>query len=386
MVRAVHHRREGVHPRAAAKLRHHPATRLHSSKAAKQRKLRPKTARSAELPATHPLPSSRGAVELRPALQADETENASQQNHLQPENGRRHRSEHEHEPEHEHAPERGRYDGNSALNLYLTEIGKTPLLSVADEVALAAKIKKGDKKAREQMIKANLRLVVKIARDYEYYGMPLLDLINEGNIGLMKAVERFDPAKGAKFSTYGAWWIKQSIKRALANQSKTIRLPVHVVDKVAHIRRASMKLQEMFGREPDDEEIAAELGISPRRVRQYRAAAVAPMSLDASLGDDDSNRIADVVEDERAETPYQELEEKTNTSMVREMLRKLDPREAAILKLRFNLGGEREETLEEIGKRFGVTRERIRQIQENALNKLRRMIERLELAGVVEKG
>jgi RNA polymerase primary sigma factor len=281
--------------------------------------------------------------------------------------------------------ERPRYDGNSALNLYLTEIGQTPLLTIEDEVVLAAQIKRGNKKAREQMIKANLRLVVKIARDYEYYGMPLLDLINEGNIGLMKAVERFDPAKGAKFSTYGAWWIKQSIKRALANQSKTIRLPVHVVDKVAHIRRASMKLQEIFGREPDDDEIAAELGISPKRVRQYRAAAVAPMSLDASLGDDDSNRIADVVEDERAETPYQELEEKTNTAMVRDMLGKLDSREAAILSLRFNLGGDREETLEEIGKRFGVTRERIRQIQENALNKLRRMIERLELAGIEEK-
>lgn len=278
--------------------------------------------------------------------------------------------------------ERSRYDSNSALNLYLTEIGKTPLLTPDEEVHLAARIKKGDKKAREQMIKANLRLVVKIARDYEYYGMPLLDLINEGNIGLMKAVERFDPAKGAKFSTYGAWWIKQSIKRALANQSKTIRLPVHVVDKVAHIRRTALKLQELFGREPDDEEIAAELGISAKRVRQYRAAAVAPMSLDASLGDDDSNRISDVIEDERADTPYEELEEKTNTDLVRRMLGRLEPREAAILQLRFNLEGDREETLEEIGKRFGVTRERIRQIQESALTKLRKMIEKLELPGL----
>jgi RNA polymerase primary sigma factor len=274
--------------------------------------------------------------------------------------------------------ERPRYDANSALNLYLREIARTPLLTIQEEVDLAKKIKKHDKKAREQMIKANLRLVVKIARDYENYGMPLLDLINEGNIGLMKAVERFDPAKGAKFSTYGAWWIKQSIKRALANQSKTIRLPVHVVDKVAHIRRASMKLQEIFGREPTDEEIAEELGITRRRVTQYRAAAVTPTSLDASLGDEDSNRIADVVEDERADTPYEELEEKTNTSLVRDMLKKLDEREATILQLRFNLNGEREETLEEIGKRFGVTRERIRQIQEMALTKLRKMIEKLD--------
>lgn len=274
--------------------------------------------------------------------------------------------------------ERQRYDANSALNLYLREIALTALLTIQEEVDLAKRIKRGDKKAREQMIKANLRLVVKIARDYENYGMPLLDLINEGNIGLMKAVERFDPAKGAKFSTYGAWWIKQSIKRALANQSKTIRLPVHVVDKVAHIRRAALKLQEIFGREPTDEEIAEELGISRRRVTQYRAAAVTPTSLDASLGDEDSNRISDVVEDERAETPYEELEGKTNTSLVRDMLQKLDDREATILKLRFNLNGEREETLEEIGKRFGVTRERIRQIQEMALTKLRKMIEKLD--------
>jgi RNA polymerase primary sigma factor len=278
-------------------------------------------------------------------------------------------------PPHEHP----RYDANSALTLYLTEIGRTPLLTPSEEIELAPRIKKGDKKARELMIKANLRLVVKIARDYEYYGMPLLDLINEGNIGLMKAVERFNPAKGAKFSTYGAWWIKQSIKRALANQSKTIRLPVHVADKVSHIRRAAMKLQEVLGREPDEDEIANELGISAKRVRQYRAAAVAPMSLDASLGDDDSNRISDVIEDERADTPYEELEQKTNADMVRRMLSKLEPREAAILQLRFNLEGEREETLEEIGKHFGVTRERIRQIQESALVKLRKMIERLEL-------
>jgi RNA polymerase primary sigma factor len=278
--------------------------------------------------------------------------------------------------------ERPRYDANSALNLYLQEIGRTPLLTPAAEVELAGRIKKGDAQAREQMIKANLRLVVKIARDYEYYGMPLLDLINEGNIGLMKGVERFDPSKGAKFSTYGAWWIKQSIKRALANQSKTIRLPVHVVDKVAHIRRTSMKLQEIFGREPDDEEIAEELGTSPLRVRQYRAAAVAPMSLDAPLGEDDSHRIADVVEDERAETPYQKLEDKSSGDLVHQMLGRLEPRESAILQLRFNLGGERQETLEEIGTKFGVTRERIRQIQQSALRKLRRMIEKFEASSV----
>src|SRR5213082_4168060 len=164
------------------------------------------------------------------------------------------------------------YDGDTAFHLYLREIGQTPLLTPQEEIELARRIKRGDKKAREHMIKANLRLVVKIARDYEGYGLPLLDLINEGNIGLMKGVERFDPKKGAKLSTYAAWWIKQAIKRALANQSKTIRLPVHVVDKLLHMRRASMKLQEVLGREPTDDELAEELDTTAARVAELRAA------------------------------------------------------------------------------------------------------------------
>src|SRR5690242_12721857 len=169
-----------------------------------------------------------------------------------------------------------RYNGDTAIKLYLREIGQVKLLTPQEEIDLAAKIKKGDKKAREQMIKANLRLVVKIAHDYEGLGLPLLDLINEGNIGLMKAVERFDPAKGGKLSTYGSWWIKQSIKRALANQSKTIRLPVHLVDKISKMRRTAMKLQEEFGREPTDEELGEEIGISAARVAQLRTAAIRP--------------------------------------------------------------------------------------------------------------
>src|SRR6185312_13964503 len=169
-----------------------------------------------------------------------------------------------------------RQDGDSAIKLYLREIGQVKLLTPQEEIELAARIKKGDKKAREHMIKANLRLVVKIARDYDGIGLPLLDLISEGNIGLMKAVERFDPKKGGKLSTYGSWWIKQSIKRALANQSKTIRLPVHLVDKISKMRRMAMKLQEEFGREPTDEELAAELGTTASRVAQLRTAAIRP--------------------------------------------------------------------------------------------------------------
>src|SRR5258705_9187511 len=183
----------------------------------------------------------------------------------------------------------------TSLQVYLQEIGQTRLLTPDEEIVLAKRIQKGNKKAREQMINANLRLVVKIAHDYEGLGLPLLDLINEGNIGLMKAVERFDPAKGGKLSTYGAWWIKQSIKRALANQSKTIRLPVHLVDKISKMRRMGMKLQEVFGREPTDEELGEELGISASRVGQMRTAAIRPASLDAPIGDDDSNNFSEVV-------------------------------------------------------------------------------------------
>jgi RNA polymerase primary sigma factor len=275
------------------------------------------------------------------------------------------------------APEETRqpYDGNTAFHLYLREVGQSKLLTPKEEIALAKRIQKGDSKAREEMIKSNLRLVVKIARDYEDYGLPLLDLINEGNMGLMKAVERFDPRKGAKLSTYASWWIKQSIRRALANQSKTIRLPVHVVDKLFHMRRAATKLQEELGREATDEELAEELGTTAFRVARLRSAAIRPASLDAPIGDDDTNRFGDLVEDERADTPYEQLEDKTNTDLVREMMDTLDPREATILRYRFGLDGGGEKTLEEVGKKFGVTRERIRQLQNIALKKLRKRIE-----------
>ena len=271
-----------------------------------------------------------------------------------------------------------RYDGDTAIKLYLREIGQVKLLTPQEEIELAAKIKKGDKKAREQMIKANLRLVVKIARDYEGIGLPLLDLISEGNIGLMKAVERFDPRKGGKLSTYGSWWIKQAIKRALANQSKTIRLPVHLVDKISKMRRVGMKLQEELGREPTDDELADEMGMTATRVRQMRMAAIRPASLDAPIGDEESNSFAEVVEDENAATPYEDLEDKTVVNMLRDMVEHLDEREATILRYRFGLDGGSEKTLEEVGEKFGVTRERVRQIQNLALKKLRKMIEKLE--------
>jgi RNA polymerase primary sigma factor len=274
--------------------------------------------------------------------------------------------------------ERGSYDGDTAIKLYLREIGLVKLLTPQEEIELAAKIKQGNKKAREQMIKANLRLVVKIAHDYDGLGLPLLDLISEGNIGLMKAVERFDPAKGAKLSTYGSWWIKQSIKRALANQSKTIRLPVHLVDKISKMGRTAMKLQEVLGREPTDDELAEEMGIPTSRVMQMRTASIRPASLDAPIGDEDSNSYGEIVQDDAAETPYEQLEDKTITNMLQDMVMTLSPREATILRYRFGLDGGTEKTLEEVGQKFDVTRERVRQIQNIALRKLRKMITKLE--------
>ncbi|MDB6110698.1 MAG: polymerase, sigma 70 subunit, RpoD subfamily [Pedosphaera sp.] len=272
------------------------------------------------------------------------------------------------------------YDGNTAMTLYMREVGQVRLLTAEEEIELARKIKKGNAKAREMMIRANLRLVVKIAREYENLGLPLLDLVSEGNIGLMCAVERFDPSKGAKLSTYSSWWIKQSMRRALANQSKTIRLPVHMVDKIYNMRKTALKLQEVLGREPSDEELAAELGLTIRQVNDMRASSIRPTSLDAPIGDDDSAHLADIVRDENATSPYEQLEEKTVTDMLSKLVDRLQPREASILRFRFGLDGGQERTLEEVGIKFGVTRERIRQLQNLALRKLRKMIESLEAA------
>jgi len=264
-----------------------------------------------------------------------------------------------------------------ALQLYLREIGQVKLLTPQEEVVLAKRIRKGDAAAREHMIRANLRLVVKIARDYDGLGLPLLDLINEGNIGLIKGVERFDPTKGAKLSTYAAWWIKQSIKRALANQSKTIRLPIHVVDKVAHIRRAEMRLRETLDREPTDEEVAEHLGLKAQRVREYRDAARAPVSLEAPLGtDEDSAHVAEVIADTNAAAPFDHLVKSSDNELVHEVLATLSPKERAVLDMRFGLGDGTPKTLEEIGQHFRLTRERIRQIQNEALKKLRHKVEK----------
>jgi RNA polymerase primary sigma factor len=278
----------------------------------------------------------------------------------------------------------GEYERADSLQLYLREIGQVKLLTLKEEIALAKRIKRGDKHAREEMIKANLRLVVKIARDYEGMGVPLLDLINEGNIGLMKGVERFDPKKGAKLSTYASWWIKQNIRLALSNQSKTIRLPVHVVDKLAHLRRAEVRLRETLDRDATDEELAHELQTNPRRVERYRQLSRAPVSLDAPMGDDETSRISEVVADTNAAAPFDRLVQETDNALVREVLVTLTDRENEILALRFGLTDGTPRTLEEVGERVGVTRERIRQIQEQALKKLRTKIEDRDFPTVEE--
>src|SRR5580693_679344 len=195
-------------------------------------------------------------------------------------------------------------DSDTSIKLYLREIMRVPLLTPQDEITLATRIKKGDSEARAWMIKANLRLVVKIAHDYLNLGLPFLDLISEGNIGLMKAVERFDPAKGGKLSTYGAWWIKQSIKRAMANQSKTIRLPVHLVDKISKMRRVALQISEELGREPTDDELAEEVGLSSGKVFQLKTVSIRPASLDAPISEDDSTEFGEIVGDLEALTPF----------------------------------------------------------------------------------
>src|SRR5437867_6113851 len=264
------------------------------------------------------------------------------------------------------------------LKRYLQEIGQFSLLTPQQEIELAKKIKKGDTAARERMINANLRLVVTIARDYANFGLPLLDLISEGIIGLTKAVERFDRNKGAKLSTYAMWWIKQSIKRALANQSKTIRVPVHLADKLAKMRRVSLQMSDELGREPTDEELGEEIGIGSDKITRLKSVGIRPASLDAPIADDDSTEFAEVIGDDEAQTPFELLRDKNLRGEVDGLLEVLDPREKKIISQRFGLDGGQPKTLEAVSKDFGVTRERIRQMENIALAKLRRALSKTE--------
>ncbi len=263
------------------------------------------------------------------------------------------------------------------LKIYMQEISRTPLLTLEEEADLARRIKVGDMAARDHMIRANLRLVVKIASSYQNFGLPLLDLISEGNIGLIKAIERFDLGKGGKLSTYAAWWIKQSIKRAIANQSKTIRLPVHLVDRIAQMRQTAKRLSEELRREPMPEEIAAEMGTTVNRIAHWNSISTKAASLDAPVGEDNSE-FGDLISDENATTPFQDLDSKSVTSQINSVLSKLPARDAEIIRMRFGLDGDRPRTLEAVGAHFNITRERVRQLQNLALRQMRKVLAEMQ--------
>jgi RNA polymerase primary sigma factor len=262
-------------------------------------------------------------------------------------------------------------ESKDAFQCYLENIGKVSLLTAEQEKTLAKQVRRGSAPAREQMIAANLRLVVKIAKEYYNCGLPMEELVAEGNLGLIRAVEKFNPKFKTRFSTYAAWWIKQSVRRALANHSKTIRLPVHVIDKLQKIRRVSYQLTEELGRPPDDQEVAEELNIPVAKVMRLRASSHQMLSLDASSGSDpDLPTFSEILADEQAQDPAFEASDKNIKENILSALATLDEREKKILALRFGLHGEEELTLSNIGKKFKLTRERIRQLQNTALHKL----------------
>jgi RNA polymerase primary sigma factor len=263
----------------------------------------------------------------------------------------------------------------SALSAWLRDAGQVPLLTPGEEIQLASQVKSGDGTARERMIRANLRLVARIARDYEHLGLPMVDLLSEGAIGLMKGVDRFDPTKGGKLSTYSAWWIRQQIRRAIANQSRTIRLPVHVEAKIYRLGLAELKLRELLGRDPTEEELGEELGIKAHRLARLRDAAMRQSSLDAPAGEDGQGAVGEVVADERAISPADIHQTQSDQELASKLLARLPEREAEILRCRFGLTGGEERTLEDLGRKFKLTRERIRQLQNEALQKLRGLME-----------
>lgn len=257
------------------------------------------------------------------------------------------------------------------VKMYLKDIGEVPLLSADDEIELARRIQEGDEEAKKKLSEANLRLVVSIAKRYVGRGMLFLDLIQEGNIGLMKAVEKFDYQKGFKFSTYATWWIRQAITRAIADQARTIRIPVHMVETINKLTRVSRILLQSLGREPTPAEIAKEMGVSEERVREIQKIAQDPVSLETPIGEEEDSHLGDFIEDDRAVTPSDSV----STTMLKEtllsVLNSLTPREEKVLRLRYGVDDGRPRTLEEVGKEFNVTRERIRQIEAKALRKLR---------------
>jgi len=263
--------------------------------------------------------------------------------------------------------------GVDSLRQYLHSIGRVQLLTAEQEVGLAQRIERGDMDAKRQMVEANLRLVVSIAKGYVGRGLSFLDLIQEGSLGLIRAVEKFDHRRGFKFSTYATWWIRQAVTRAIADKSRTIRIPVHVNEKLSRVRSAERSLVQDLGREPEPAEVAAEIGLELAEVRELMGLATAPVSLEAPLGDDGSGRVADLVPDNSSEGPFERATDSLQREGLDRALRLLTERERTVIELRYGLTGQEPLTLEQIGRDFGITRERVRQIESNSLRKLKRL-------------
>ncbi len=260
---------------------------------------------------------------------------------------------------------------NDPVRMYLKEIGKVPLLTAEEEVSLAKRIERRDMDAKRKLIEANLRLVVSIAKRYVGRGMLFLDLIQEGNLGLIRAVEKFDYRKGYKFSTYATWWIRQAITRAIADQARTIRIPVHMVETINKLIRVQRQLLQDIGREPTPEEIAHEMGTTPQKVREILKISQEPVSLETPIGEEEDSQLGDFIEDEDATMPVEAVSEIMQKEELNAVLGTLTHRERKVIELRFGLKGEHPRTLEEVGQKFGVTRERIRQIEAKTLAKLK---------------
>jgi RNA polymerase primary sigma factor len=260
---------------------------------------------------------------------------------------------------------------NDPVRMYLKEIGKVPLLTAEEEVSLAKRIERHDMSAKRKLVEANLRLVVSIAKRYVGRGMLFLDLIQEGNLGLIRAVEKFDYRKGYKFSTYATWWIRQAITRAIADQARTIRIPVHMVETINKLIRVQRQLLQDVGREPTPEEIAAEMGTTPQKVREILKISQEPVSLETPIGEEEDSQLGDFIEDEDATMPVEAVSEIMQKEELSAVLGTLTHRERKVIELRFGLKGEHPRTLEEVGQKFGVTRERIRQIEAKTLAKLK---------------